>query len=756
MPGTGRAQGRPLQPSSPRTQPPAHAAKPRDLRPNRLDPLARRRIEPVLAVLAKARRRLWWQTAIGRLALVLAAAGLLLTPIVALVRLGRWPASFDRPLLNILIGLTILAAGWLAWQRHAWLATAHRLDALAIGHDTLATSLWLARGQREDGWATVQANAANRMAKALDLSVLLPWHVPSAARWGWLPVLVLVLAVWLPATVWLPVAAAGQAKGPATGVAVALPPGPAKFRSAAEVLGPDMTALLENGVLALDEILPQVRDQPTHAWLQQVRDVVQGVQDGTLDKRQAMELLAQLEAARPKQTDLASPQPEATEPAASAPDATQKAEAQRQQDQAVRDAVLRATEEAMKAAPDSAEKSAIAKALADKDLDALGKLASSVAEKMAGMKDAELDKWVKAFEALGKSLGDRKIPDQFKQLADRIDRLQKKRAAEGGLSHSDQERLQQNRHELQQLKKEHGDVQAAEHRVERLERGAKAAADEMRRQQQEAQRAGQSAKGASQQGKGGETGERKAMRDQMQKAMRAAADELRRESQDQQSRQAQRIGEARLRDVREALQRAGEQQEAQRSFDRRAGGQQQQERDQQGPSRLGQKGEQGEKAGKQGGKEPGQDGEAEQDGQGQAQGHGDRRKTQLGRGDLGDKSRWEEMREAGGQAQKGKGGQSKGAAGEGQGDGPGDQANDAKVKAAAQAGRTERLHGQQGAGPDTKKTFADAAKKGFAHQAWRQVFVEYSAVAEEMLDKEHLPAGRRALVLRYFKNIRPR
>ena len=98
----------------------------------------------------------------------------------------------------------------------------------------------------------------------------------------------------------------------------------------------------------------------------------------------------------------------------------------------------------------------------------------------------------------------------------------------------------------------------------------------------------------------------------------------------------------------------------------------------------------------------------------------------------------------------GRGGQGR-EAGSGEGEGGED-----KVKPAVGTARTERVHGQAGDGPDVKKVFSDAARKGFAREGWRQVFVDYSEVAQEMLDKEHLPKGKRAWVLRYFRDIRPR
>lgn len=736
---------------------------PRESTTLRLQPGPRQRVQPVLAVVAQARRRLWLQTLVARVVPGVAWLALLATPVWLAARLGWFPQRFDTTaLLLVACGLAIVVAVAL-WQRRPWLQTARRLDELAQGRDQLATALWLATQDRDDAWADVQADAARQLAQRLDLPALLPWRLPDALRWAWLPVLALGAAILMPGAWLRPLVDLGGRPIAASGVVALLPGGPQPFRSAADLLGNDATALVGADLRVLDEVLPQVRDPATRQWLTQVRDVLKGVQDGKLDKRQALEMLADLESKRPKTTELADllDEPKKDPAQAGQPaDPQAQAEAERQKDQAVRDAILQATQEAAKALPEGEDKKALEQAVKEKDLDALAKLAEKLGAK--DMSDKELEKWVKALEKFAKALGDAKVPEKFKELAERIDRLQKKRAAEGGLSHGDQERLSQSKHELEQLKRDHGDAEAAGRQVERLERGAKAAADELRRQQQEAQAAGgkKGADGKGGQGRQEQQAAQKALREQMKKAMQGASDELRRQSEGQQSRQAQRVAEARMRDLREALERAGQQ-----SGKRQAGAQQDgQDREQAEKSRL-RKGKPGsEKEGAPG--EEGEPGEAQQ-GQGQQQADAEqegregtqkgKRGLKLGRGNLGDKSRWEEMREEaqGGQRGKGHGGQERGSGGDGQGDAPGDK-GEGEAKKATGAARTEHLQGQEGEGADTKKTFSDAARKGFAHQGWRKVFVEYSEVAEEMLDKEHLPAGRRALVRRYFEKIRPR
>jgi len=679
-------------------------------------PLARQRV-------ASARRRLWVQHALRRGA----GVGLLTAGLIALLsillRMDVLSKAWDRPLALVAAAYGLGAIVWILMHRIGALATAQKLDRLGDCNDGLSTALWLAEQGRVDGWAQVQARTAETAAARLDVAALLPWRLPAKARWWPVAAALALLALFAPLGWLLQWTAPGGRRQPLAGLIVPLPPGPTGFPTAAAMLGADAVDLVHTDLRLLGELEAQVHRPETRRWLLAVRDVLAKVADGRVDKRQAMEMLADLETRRPSD--------------AAAPDAPQQpgepardpAEAEQQRDLAVRNAVLDAARAAADAAPKGAEADAIKKATDQKDLDALARIAEKLAEK--NLSDKELDKWIKAVEKFASALKDQKVPDKFKSLAERIARLQQKRSNEGGLTQSDQERLQSARHELEQLRRSEGDRQAAQHQVERLERGARAAADELRRQQQ-SNRLG--SKGAQNKEQTAQT---------LKNQMRAAADELRREHDSEQDRQAERIGQARMRDVREALEKSGGRNAARESFEQRAAGHQgQKQSGNDEKSRLGPKppaaGE-AEQASPNQGRQPQQD-------QGKA--------FKLGQGRLGNRSRMEELRREAAQAGRGaETGQHE--PGGGQGDGPGDDAHNAKDQRLA-GGKREKLQGQEGQGPDTKKVFVDAARKGFARQGWRQVYVDYSEVAEEMLDKEQLPASRRATVRRYFELIRPR
>lgn len=717
---------------------------PQDFQPETWSPPLRARVAPVLAVLGQIRARRRLQLLVSRLLVWLTVALTLTAPFLLAMRLdaGR------PPLLQILLAMGLVALIHALWQRHSWRQLAREVDAQILGKDLLPTALWLAQTGAVDGWAQVQAEAACRRANLLDARALQPWHLPRALPWLGGAFLLFLLAFYLPLSGVQRLT--GQPSGLAHGLTLLLPGGPQPFTSAAALLGTDATKLLLADAGMLNEIEEQVTDPPTKAWLNQVKNVVAGVAEGKLDKRQALEQLAELEAQKPAapqnpldQEDVApAGQGKGEKSPQEAQSPEQQAQAQELKDLAVKNAVAEAAKQAAKAAPKSSEQKELLEAAEKKDLGMLAKLAEKLANK--DMSDKELEQWIKVAEKFADGLKNQKVPEKFKDLAERIDRLQKKREQEGGLGQSDQERLKSARRELDQLRRDQGDALAAEHQVQRLERGARQAADELRRAEDQ-DRLGKKDPQA-----------KKTAQDELKKAMRAAANELRRENERQQDRQAQRAAGSRLRDLREALERSSAQRTAaQRQFEKKAGGQKggQQQGEQEGENQQG-KGE----------KEQQESAEARdakrmaearrekgegKEGEGQKAGGQEKSgKFKLGQGKDGKFERMEAIREGYEQPQ-GQGG------GKNPGDQKGNEQEGPETKRLA-GGKREQLKGQQGSGPDTKKVFSDAAKKGFARQGWRDIYVEYSQVADDMLEQEQIPPGRRSVVRHYFELIRPR
>lgn len=738
-------------------------------------------IGAVLAAVASARRRLWINATLARAIRVapwvfgLAAAWVLAT------RLAWLDVQFDATGDAAVLGAAVLGALYAVAHRVQVLKAARVLDQAGATHDALATAVWLHASGRGDGWAVAQARSANRTAQGLRPATLVPLVLlPTGAGLaaGLAGVLVAAGLAPLVAVPWLdPASPAVVAAAPE------LPAAPKGFRSARDVLGEDATSLLGADAALLREVEEQVPDRATRQWLRDLRNVIEGVRDGSLDKREALEKLAELDASKPQDAEQreAADADAAREPAA---DSAAAAEAERQRDLASRQAILDAAKEALDQAPKGADKEDLKQAVEKGDLGLVAKLMEKLASKDLTADDVK--KWQKTLEKFADALKDRKVPKELEALAKKVERLQQQRSEQGGLPPAEQRRLQDARHQLEQLRKQFGDVNGAEHQLQRLERQARGAADELRRQQEEER----------QERKTGKREDGKQQTERAQQALREAADELRRQDEGQKSRQAQRVGQSRLRDVRDALGRSGQRQEqsGEQGQRRQAQGGQQGQQDRGQPKKggdddkpceggqQGQQGQQGQAAdGKQPGKgkrdqqghnsgdnggKPGNDGKPESgseaaDGAGNQKrmserGEGERPGFRLGSKGLGDKTRTELIND-GYEQRSGKGGGQGGQRtqeGPGQGNGKGgpDQGKDPKLASA----RTEKLKGAQGDGPDTKRVFLDAARKGFARQGWRQTYREYSEVAEEMVDKESLPAGRKALVRRYFEKIRPR
>ena len=107
----------------------------------------------------------------------------------------------------------------------------------------------------------------------------------------------------------------------------------------------------------------------------------------------------------------------------------------------------------------------------------------------------------------------------------------------------------------------------------------------------------------------------------------------------------------------------------------------------------------------------------------------------------------------------GQAGSSGGGQGEEAGDGVG-EGHDPTVlgdKTANDVGTVDhQVTGREGEGSTRSRVVFSAAKKGFASREWGAVHQDYTAVVEEALDAQSIPAGQRRYVRRYFDLIRPR
>jgi hypothetical protein len=67
-----------------------------------------------------------------------------------------------------------------------------------------------------------------------------------------------------------------------------------------------------------------------------------------------------------------------------------------------------------------------------------------------------------------------------------------------------------------------------------------------------------------------------------------------------------------------------------------------------------------------------------------------------------------------------------------------------------------QLTGEHGKGPTRSQVILDAADRGFATASYERVYADYRSHAEEVIERDEVPAGYRFYVRRYFQLIRPR
>ena len=67
----------------------------------------------------------------------------------------------------------------------------------------------------------------------------------------------------------------------------------------------------------------------------------------------------------------------------------------------------------------------------------------------------------------------------------------------------------------------------------------------------------------------------------------------------------------------------------------------------------------------------------------------------------------------------------------------------------------ENLSGRDAKGASKSEIIKAASEEGFANTQYKDVFVDYESVVEEVMEKEKVPPGYRYYVKRYFQMIRP-
>ena len=362
----------------------------------------------------------------------------------------------------------------------------------------------------------------------------------------------------------------------------------------------------------------------------------------------------------------------------------------------------------------------VAKAFEEKNLadaeQAMKKLAERLARKQKPPTKAQLKRLREALKKASVANAQRakRIEEQRKRVEEERQRLlKKKRTGDGGLDKRDQQQLQRLERQLERLDREKSALERAQRQLSKLDRElAKAAADLMKELDLSAQ------------------------------DLQSAAADINRMAQEEMSRQEKEDLRRRLQELRELIRQQGK------------GGKERLKR----LMRFGQRarGQQGGKSGKSGkGGKPGQGGKGDPI-LVLSQGGGGVPIPMPGSG-------------SGGGDTPGSG------SGQGQGSGSGDQPGEGAGQGGLEAGRGHdpNLKGDKsqiegtthdvsaaavdtGEGTASSEVIYGAAQRGFVGRGYRRVFTDYRTVAEQVMNRDEIPAGYRFYVQRYFQLIRPR
>lgn len=327
---------------------------------------------------------------------------------------------------------------------------------------------------------------------------------------------------------------------------------------------------------------------------------------------------------------------------------------------------------------------------------------------------------------------------QIEQAEEEIERLlQRQREQQREASPQEQRLLQRRRRELDQLRREHQEAQERQRQLDRLRRELSQSAQSL--QQRDQQRAADD--------------------------LDRGAEDLNRMARQQMSQEEMQQLQQQLEQLREAIRRA-QQRQAQNGQQGQQGQQQQQGRGQRGQGQMdrfvlrarGQGDGEGTPIQMPG--QGGQQGQAGQGGQGQGQqgeqGQGGQQQQTLTLGGDGPSNAILEVPGMG-QAQQQQGGQGDGPQLPGPGAGTGhDETLLDEASRLAGDRRTVRVEGDQSEGPSRSEVIRSSGQRGFASRSYRDTYTDYRGHAEEVLERDEVPPGRRFFVRRYFQLIRPR
>ncbi|MBH22920.1 MAG: hypothetical protein CMH57_00405 [Myxococcales bacterium] len=396
----------------------------------------------------------------------------------------------------------------------------------------------------------------------------------------------------------------------------------------------------------------------------------------------------------------------------------------------------------------------LAKALESGDLDKVAEELNKLADKIdkGEISDRDLEAMARKLEKMASKFEDEsgRLDKMLKDKEEELEALRKKlEAKKEGMSDKERKRLSRLERDLKKLRKKSSAFGKS---------GKKRALKRLSKATKEGSKMARSVKKRGKGAAKGKEGREQAQKDFKQN-MGQASKELKNMDKQVKTGQSMDKAQAQINDMKEQIRRQGQQGEQQVAsrdqFNQKASGQQPKPGQPQGAQpQSGQP-----KPGAQSEQKPGQaNGNKASQKPGQANGS---KSGQKG-GEKGDKpgsSGGSAPGDKDGEGQDGmKGGQADGETkGKGIGEGEGDRKLGDATGLKDKKFEDKKVEGKMdGEAPVKSEVILSAASKGFATQGYKDVFVEYKDVAEEVLESEEVPPGYQFYVRRYFDMIRPR
>jgi hypothetical protein len=389
--------------------------------------------------------------------------------------------------------------------------------------------------------------------------------------------------------------------------------------------------------------------------------------------------------------------------------------------QKLKEAAEKLEEEAEKDLEKEEDARELVDALKNKDLDRASKAMKKLADKLANkdLDEKQLERIARLMEKFSKNIdpSDPALQKLIEKNKDLIDKLQKKMNKNNSLSEKDKQRLKRAQKELEKQQKQQQKQEDSEssRELKKLRRLSQETSDRAKKKLEDRPGKGDKEK----------QGQKKDnYKNQAGRKAKEASENMRRKGEQQKRDEAREMARKQLRELREAMKRSGGRQgegeqrgdsergEKMRDFLRRAKGQKEGEKGRPGDAQA--RGKGSGKPGKQQMRET--EGSAEKRGADTAQ---------------------EATRETN-FAGKGKGSRELG-----------EETNlDSKRV-------DEKVDAEAGKGPSRSEIIRAASEEGFATTEYKDVYVDYESVVEEVMEKENVPAGYRYYIKRYFQLIKP-